>query len=589
MSTWPAGPAIPLQNRFEEPVMTNATKTEAIASPKNTFVLCFDGTGDKFTGTDIHSNILKIYRLLDKRVKNTYHYYQPGIGIYVPSASIDHTSTYARLRSMYDETMDEALGTSLPVHVMAGYKFLMRYYQPGDDIYFFGFSRGSYTARFLADMLDHIGLLSAGNEEQLRFAWEAFSKWQSRRGGNKKKEMEMYEFMTHFRETFCRPVHRVRFLGIFDTVNSVLRFESPWMTRSKFPYTARTSAKVIRHAVSIDERRAKFRQDLITGGKIEEEEKEERRYDSGLWRAVRGPQDARDGEQPPGKWSRLTPSTSGTWSNNGRSGKPGSASAGLAVPPRRSSTINLNSAQDPPPAIPFKSELLRGYSTHRKAQDIEEVWFPGSHGDIGGGWQMMPGEIWPLSHMPLVWMVLAAEEAGVKFDPVKLAELSCCPNDIDEYGNKVPSEYHADRFRNILTHSGTRGFLHDCLELGRGLSVGSVLAWNLLEWLPFRRMDMRKDGTWRAIRWPLPRGEPRDIPDDAKIHNSAIKRLEARKHYRPGNLIVGGGGRRRRIAPRRYGIGAWRVKSHEGDVVRETYVRRNEREMEEEDMERAGL
>lgn len=36
----------------------------------------------------------------------------------------------------------------------------MRYYSPGDDIYFFGFSRGAYTARFLAEMLDHVGLLS---------------------------------------------------------------------------------------------------------------------------------------------------------------------------------------------------------------------------------------------------------------------------------------------------------------------------------------------------------------------------------------------------------------------------------------------
>jgi len=56
---------------------------------------------------------------------------------------------------------------------MGGYKFLMRYYNVGDDIYLFGFSRGAYTARFLAEMLDHVGLLSAGNEEMARFAWKA--------------------------------------------------------------------------------------------------------------------------------------------------------------------------------------------------------------------------------------------------------------------------------------------------------------------------------------------------------------------------------------------------------------------------------
>ena len=35
------------------------------------------------------------------------------------------------------------------------------------DIYFFGFSRGAYIARFLAEMLDYVGLLSAGNEEMV--------------------------------------------------------------------------------------------------------------------------------------------------------------------------------------------------------------------------------------------------------------------------------------------------------------------------------------------------------------------------------------------------------------------------------------
>ena len=52
------------------------------------------------------------------------------------------------------------------------------------------------------------------------------------------------------------------------TVNSVPRFENAWMQRSKFPYTARSSAKIIRHAVSIDERRAKFRSDLISETKM---------------------------------------------------------------------------------------------------------------------------------------------------------------------------------------------------------------------------------------------------------------------------------------------------------------------------------
>lgn len=199
------------------------------------------------------------------------------------------------MRSAVTKAKDSALGSSLDQHVVGGYRFLMRFYNPGDDIYIFGFSRGAYIARLLAEMLDYVGLLSHGNEEMVLFAWKAFSAWQCRRGDNGdgkhrashnhdgyndhrnydnhgKRQGEdkasapkhaMYEFMTGFRETFARPVRRIRFLGLFDSVNSVPRFETAWMTRTKFPYSARSSARTIRHAVSVDEHRAKFRQDLL--------------------------------------------------------------------------------------------------------------------------------------------------------------------------------------------------------------------------------------------------------------------------------------------------------------------------------------
>lgn len=99
------------------------------------------------------------------------------------------------------------------------YKFLMQTYED-DDIFIFGFSRGAYVARFLATMLDHVGLLSAGNEEMARFAWKAFARWQQRQDGTEedaKKKSEMFSYLQAFRETFSRPVRRIRFLGLFDT------------------------------------------------------------------------------------------------------------------------------------------------------------------------------------------------------------------------------------------------------------------------------------------------------------------------------------------------------------------------------------
>jgi hypothetical protein len=204
------------------------------------------------------------------------------------------------------------------------------------------------------------------------------------------------------------------------------------------------------------------------------------------------------------------------------------------------------------------------------------VWFPGCHFDIGGGWANEEGEKWQLSHIPLVWMVWEAKAAGLKFDKTKMANLTCCPDKIDEYGN-IDLHYSA-RFHAALHESGTGGYIHDCLEIGGGLPLASVVSWKLMEYLPFRRMDLKANGSWVAIRYPLPCGETRDIPNDAKIHTSAIQRMMQDKRYRPGNLIIGGGGRGVKIAPEKYGIRDWELLQHEGDPVRATYIRKRKSE-----------
>lgn len=105
---------------------------------KKSLILCFDGTGNKFQGSAGDSNILKIYSMLDKEDPHLYRYYQPGIGTYVESSSLSKKSRIGRIKSWYTKAKDQAVGTSFGEHVMAGYKFLMRYYAAGDDIYFFG-------------------------------------------------------------------------------------------------------------------------------------------------------------------------------------------------------------------------------------------------------------------------------------------------------------------------------------------------------------------------------------------------------------------------------------------------------------------
>jgi uncharacterized protein (DUF2235 family) len=76
------------------------------------FVLCFDGTGNKFSGTDADSNILKIYRMLDRNGDDQFHYYQPGIGTYVTKAngSLSRTSRWEKFQSWYAKAKDSAIG-----------------------------------------------------------------------------------------------------------------------------------------------------------------------------------------------------------------------------------------------------------------------------------------------------------------------------------------------------------------------------------------------------------------------------------------------------------------------------------------------
>ena len=199
-----------------------------LRKPRKTLVLCFDGTGEsrkttegpvihKTAGNEFHgdtsdSNILKIFRMLDRSSGKGFHYYQPGIGTYVASAGLSTSGTIAKIKNWYIKAKDSAVGTSFDVHVVGGYKFLMQYYSPGDNIYMFGFSRGSYTARFLAEMIDWVGLITHGNEEMIQFAWRTFSKWKAIDSNNKEARMKSkkaYDFMVSFRETFSRPVRRI--------------------------------------------------------------------------------------------------------------------------------------------------------------------------------------------------------------------------------------------------------------------------------------------------------------------------------------------------------------------------------------------
>ncbi|KAG5951060.1 hypothetical protein E4U53_003853 [Claviceps sorghi] len=620
-------------------------------------ILCFDGTGNKFHGNESDSNILKIFRMLDRSAGDQYHYYQPGIGTYVISHSLSHSGLRARVKSWYEKAKDSAIGSSFDQHVVGGYRFLMRFYQQGDEIYMFGFSRGAYIARFLAEMLDYIGLLCHGNEEMVKFAWKAFAQWQSRKPASNqdnghqddteenREARRMYNYMKGFRETFSRPVGRIRFLGLFDTVNSVPRFEAAWMQRSKFPYTARSSAKVIRHAVSIDERRAKFRQDLMYQ-KAPKHEHHAHRYHPHVGEMIDKMRKSVDRPRAPDR-SGLGGSTAKTETHEKHEThhephadkflSPGAGDMGRG---RRGAMSQEHDFAPYRPRSRSRQRMMRGALVDadniscsdafqweaelddwkNEDQDIDEVWFAGGHGDIGGGWDA-PDDHKSASHVPLAWMVREAIKAGLAFDMPNVIDMGCqdaADHQIrpsardartsrasrpaiqvqDEAGHiqhglpnsqSSPSMDEAEfqtahaaqetasspmsPFHEMM-HRAHTALIHDSLEYGGGLGAMAVTAWKFMEYLPFRRMDLQPNGSWKPIRWPLPCGETRDIPDNVRVHGSVIRRMNEDKTYRPGNLIIGGGGRGVRRAKPDDGIGDWICVAEPGDPVGEIWTKR---------------
>ncbi|KAF8885156.1 hypothetical protein BD779DRAFT_1442618 [Infundibulicybe gibba] len=203
-----------------------------------TLILCFDGTGNKFGTVCPNSNVVRFFNALEKdEMEEQLAYYQPGIGTYLKS------QFYTKTASRVSTKIDEAIATGLPEHVKSGYKFLMQNYRLGDRICLFGFSRGAYTARALSGMIYKVGLLPPDNAEQLDFAYSVY----------KETDKEGSKLGSKFKKVFSRRV-MIDFIGVWDTVSSV------GIIPRSLPYsTYNDGVRVFRHALALDERRARFR------------------------------------------------------------------------------------------------------------------------------------------------------------------------------------------------------------------------------------------------------------------------------------------------------------------------------------------
>ena len=205
-------------------------------------LICCDGTWNRPDSAHI-TNVEKIARTVqtDPRATDGVHqlvYYLSGVG-------------GAGYRT--DRILGGAFGFGLFHNVLAGYRFLAQNYEPGDEIFIVGFSRGAYTARSLGGMVARAGLLTKAAlvEEKLPQAVTEYQRKDPAGGASGAS-------LAEFRRDNCHPDAPVQFLGVFDTVGAL---GVPGASRKapKF-HDVQLSAAVrcARQALAIDEGRLKF-------------------------------------------------------------------------------------------------------------------------------------------------------------------------------------------------------------------------------------------------------------------------------------------------------------------------------------------
>jgi uncharacterized protein (DUF2235 family) len=215
--------------------------------PKN-IVVCCDGTGNQVS-TD-PTNVMRLWSALD-RDENQVAFYDPGVG------TLGDPRILTPIRKHLRKKLDGAIGLSIRDNFIEAYSFVARNYQPDDRIFFFGFSRGAYTARAVAAAIHLFGLIQAEHENLTPYVWRSFSN-----DDGDEDAKTLFSTAARFHKRFTRKVP-IHFIGVWDTVSSfglITNFRT-------LPHTRKNpSARVVRHAVAIDERRACFRANLFDPG-----------------------------------------------------------------------------------------------------------------------------------------------------------------------------------------------------------------------------------------------------------------------------------------------------------------------------------
>ena len=205
--------------------------------------LAFDGTWNEpdtnLSDGDQNTNVRRAYQALEPKTPagvEQLKFYFKGVG----------TDPLERVRG-------GLFGKGLSDRILSGYRYLVKYCRPGDKVFFIGFSRGAYTARSLAGMIERVGLLPSQKAHQIDAAYQIY------RGRNRVQQRA-------FRSRFSRVI-RVEALAVWDTVGALGIPLSSFggFNRRRYEFHDTRLGKSVRQAyqaLAIDEHRADYQATL---------------------------------------------------------------------------------------------------------------------------------------------------------------------------------------------------------------------------------------------------------------------------------------------------------------------------------------
>jgi uncharacterized protein (DUF2235 family) len=169
-------------------------------------VICCDGTwnnpDETKDGIPVPTNVVKLAGAIARQADGVEQlmYYNVGIGA---------EGSWVR------RVIDGATGHGIAHNIQEAYRFLIQHYAIGDQLFFFGFSRGAFTVRSLAGLVRNCGILRL---DALDLVPKAFSLYRdrSKKTGPREKEAVL------FRRTYAvEEVTPLEFLGVWDTVGAL--------------------------------------------------------------------------------------------------------------------------------------------------------------------------------------------------------------------------------------------------------------------------------------------------------------------------------------------------------------------------------